>query len=332
MNIFITGVAGFIGYHVARKLLAQGHTVFGIDNYDDYYDVQLKDDRIKDLKKKYKKFTFMCVDLHRMRRMVEIEHFFEKTDAVIHLAAQAGVRYSIEFPEKYIHVNIKGFHDTLEFCRSSGIKKFIYASSSSVYGASEDFPSKESQKVDKPLSLYAATKASNELIAHAYSNIYDMSTIGLRFFNAYGTWNRPDMALSIFAKAMIERKQFPLYNYGKSIKDFTYVEDIADGIVKCIDCDCKYEIFNLGNNKNTNLMEFIEHIQSELAIAMNVPHNTYEPLMDKLPLQPGDVPVSLADVSKAKELLDWEPDHSRSVRDGVQQFVKWFVEYYNYKN
>jgi UDP-glucuronate 4-epimerase len=326
-NIVVTGVAGFIGYHVANKLLSDGHVVFGIDNMNDYYDVDLKQARIDNLTSNHKKFIFNKIDINDGKMHSDyVKGMFKISDCVIHLAAQAGVRYSIQHPLKFTVSNLLGFSSILELSQLCGVEKIIFASSSSVYGGSKKFPSKENEKLDQPLSYYAATKQANELMAHSYSNIHGISTIGLRFFNAYGPWNRPDMALTIFAKAMAERKEFPLYNNGESIKDFTYVEDIAEGVVACLNLECKHEIINLGNGNNTKLKDYIDMINKSLARKADCLNSEVWPLSDNKPLPDGDIPISLADISKAKKLLKWKP--KTSVKEGIDKFADWFVSYY----
>jgi UDP-glucuronate 4-epimerase len=317
-NIILTGAAGFIGFHVGNQLLEDGHTVIGIDNLNEYYDKKLKSNRFHMLNR-HKKFIMIEQDINgREMRETRIAELLGVADCIIHLAAQAGVRYSIEKPFKYQEANLLGFLNILELARTYEIEKVIFASSSSVYGTSKNFPSKESEQLDEPISLYAATKKANELMAHSYSHLYGIKTIGLRFFNAYGTWNRPDMALSIFAKAMVDDRPLPVFNNGESIKDFTYVEDIAKGVVACLDLDCKHEIINLGNGKNTKLMKYIDILEKALDC---------DCVKEFSPLPDGDVPVSLACIKKAKKLLGWKP--TTSVEEGIPKFVEWFKTYYS---
>jgi len=318
MNILVTGAAGFIGFHTCKILCGQGHVVYGVDNYDTYYDPQLKKDRIKFLRKNFKSnlFNFKKLDIAKYK---QLSNFVEgkELDGVINLAAQAGVRHSLDNPFVFGETNLMGFLNVLEICRHNNINKLVYASSSSVYGETEVFPSPEDLKLDTPISLYAATKKANELMAHCYHKLFGLTTVGLRFFNVYGTWNRPDMALGIFARKMTKGEILPVFNHGKSAKDFTYVEDIANGVVKSLDLENVCEVINLGNSKEINLMRFIELIENSLGIKAE---------LNMLPMQPGDVPVSKADNSKAKLLLGWEP--TTEVEEGIPRFIEWFKKYY----
>jgi UDP-glucuronate 4-epimerase len=323
-NIILTGAAGFIGFHVAQQLLEEGHTVVGIDNLNNYYDEKLKQNRFYNLNR-HRKFIMVNADINdKEMNETRMNDLFGVADCIIHLAAQAGVRHSIKKPFEYLEANLRGFLNILELARKHDIPKVIYASSSSVYGTSENFPSKESEQLDEPISLYAATKKANELMAHSYSHLYGISTIGLRFFNAYGTWNRPDMALSIFMEHILKNKPLPVFNNGKSKKDFTYVGDIADGVVKCLDYECKNEIFNLGNSKSIDLMTYIKAI--EKAVAKKKGISEFESEKDFSELPQGDVPVSCADISKAKKLLKWKP--KTKLEDGIENFVDWYFQYY----
>jgi len=317
MKILVTGAAGFIGFHVSRLLCEQGHRVYGIDNYDDYYDIQLKKDRISHLEKSYgNKFESKKINISNYKKLSKYVSKI-KPKAVINLAAQAGVRHSIDNPFIFGETNLMGFLNILEVCRHNKINKLVYASSSSVYGETEVFPSPETLKLDTPISLYAATKKANELMAHCYHKLFGLTTVGLRFFNVYGTWNRPDMALGIFARKMVKGEILPVFNNGESAKDFTYVDDIANGVIASLNLKDVCEVINLGNSKEINLMRFIELIEESLDIKAN---------LEMLPMQPGDVPISRADNSRAKELLNWEP--TTEVEEGIPKYVEWFKSYY----
>lgn len=333
MKILITGAAGFIGSTLAKKLMAKGHEVVGIDNLNDYYDVTLKEDRLKQIEG----MTFYKVD---MVEREEINTIFEneKPQVVVNLAAQAGVRYSIENPMAYIDSNIVGFMNVLEASRHNDIKNFIYASSSSVYGANESYPFSVHDNIDHPLSLYAATKKSNELMAHTYSNLYDIPTTGLRFFTVYGPWGRPDMALFKFTKNIIEGKPIDVYNNGDMLRDFTYVEDIVEAISRLVEKPAKrnpewsgktpdpatsfapYEVYNIGNNSPVKLLDFIEAIEE---------HVGKKAIKNMMPLQPGDVPATYANVDALYNAVDFKPE--TAIKDGVGEFVKWYVDYYKIK-
>ncbi len=312
----ITGSAGFIGFHVSKKLLDRGDIVIGVDNLNDYYDPKLKEDRLNILKK-YEYFTFYKVDISDYDSLKEI---FEKhkIDKVFNPAAQAGVRYSLENPFAYEKSNILGFLNILELCVKYEIKNLVYASSSSVYGNNKKIPFSENDNVDHPISLYAATKKSNELMAHVYHHLYGLKTTGLRYFTVYGPWGRPDMALFKFTKNIIERKPIDVYNYGKMKRDFTYIDDIVDGTISALDKDYDYEIFNLGNNKTVELNYFIEVIEKEL---------NKKAIKNLMPIQPGDVPETFADIEKAKKMLRYDP--KTKIEEGIKQFIKWYREYYD---
>ena len=345
MKIFITGTAGFIGFHLAEKLLSNGFEVLGIDNINDYYDVRLKYDRlaqsgIKKPKhgeivksKKYGSYRFIHADIQDKG---VIDHLFktEKIDVAINLAAQAGVRYSLENPQTYLDNNITGFLNILEGCRNHPVKHLIYASSSSVYGSNTKMPFQTSDTVDHPVSLYATSKKANELMAHTYSHLFDIPTTGLRFFTVYGPWGRPDMALFLFTKAIIERKGIDVYNYGKMSRDFTYIDDIVDGIHALIDhapknlnnepvslkeagTNAPYQLFNIGFGNPVKLMDFISEIEKNLGI---------EAEKNMMPIQPGDVPKTWADVSDLHKLTGVKP--ITSVDEGVKKFVEWYIDYY----
>lgn len=327
----LTGAAGFIGFHTAKRLLDRGDRVIGIDNLNDYYDVQLKRDRLKQLDGQ-KNFLFHQVGLEDRTEIMELSTR-EKFDVVINLAAQAGVRYSIENPQAYVDSNLVGFANILEACRQSLVKHLVYASSSSVYGANPTMPFSVHDNVDHPVSLYAATKKANELMAHAYSHLYDLPTTGLRFFTVYGPWGRPDMALFLFAKAIFEDQPIDIFNEGKMQRDFTYVDDIVEGITRVSDripqknaqdLDTNpgtsrgpYRIYNIGNNQPVELMHFIETI--EQAIGKKAKKNL-------LPMQPGDVKATFADIDDLVRDVGFRP--RTSIEDGVARFMEWFREYY----
>lgn len=333
MKAMITGAAGFIGFSLAKKLLSKGYHVTGIDNLNNYYDVELKKDRLKILEKE-NNFTFIKADIsHRQ----EIKEIFSKNrfDYVVNLAAQAGVRYSIENPESYIDSNMVGFGNILEGCRHSKVKHLVYASSSSVYGLNENMPFSVHDNVDHPISLYAASKKANELMAHTYSYLYNLPTTGLRFFTVYGPWGRPDMALFLFTKAILESKPIKIFNNGQMKRDFTYIDDIVEGVRRIIkyiptpnpdwsgknpDPSCgrvPFKIYNIGNNNTIGLMEFIKAIENELG---------KEAIKEFLPLQPGDVPATWANVEDLKNDVDFKPD--TPVKEGVKNFIDWYKKYY----
>ncbi|MCU0799745.1 MAG: NAD-dependent epimerase [Candidatus Thermoplasmatota archaeon] len=314
-KILVTGSAGFIGFHVSKYLLERGYAVIGYDNLNPYYDPSLKRARLKMLKR-YPTFTFHKADLRNRKRLFSV---FEDNhlDKVCHLAAQAGVRYSIESPHTYIDSNIVGTMNILEACRQFKVKDLVYASSSSVYGGNEKTPFSEEDRVDDPISLYAATKKSNELMAHVYSHLFGLNTTGLRFFTVYGPYGRPDMALFKFAKNIIEDRPIEVFNYGNMERDFTYIDDIVKGTVAALDRPFKYEVFNLGNNKPIKLTYFIELIEQHLGKKAQ---------RQLLPMQEGDVPRTCADIDHAKELLGYDP--KVSIEDGVSNFLKWYLDHY----
>ncbi len=338
MKILITGVAGFIGFHLSKVLLDAGYTVVGIDNVNDYYDVNLKYARLNKLgiqennsisyhrlynSNLYEAFKFMKIDIvdkEQLLKLFELENF----DIVCNLAAQAGVRYSIENPDVYIQSNIVGFLNVLECIRSCNIKHFIYASSSSVYGANSKIPFSESDQVDNPVSLYAATKKSNELIAYTYSHLYNIQTTGLRFFTVYGPWGRPDMAPFLFADAISKEKPIKVFNFGDMQRDFTYIDDIVGGIKNIIEKPIKdrslYKIYNIGNSNPINLLAFIKAIETNVGKTA---------VKEMLPIQPGDVQKTWADVTMLKRDYGYKADTDLEV--GVTLFVKWFKDYYNIK-
>ena len=320
MKILVTGVAGFIGFHLSRRLLAEGVRVHGVDNLNDYYDVKLKEARLEQLLP-HPQFTFEFLDVSD--RLLTADLFKAGNfDVVIHLAAQAGVRYSLENPHAYVDSNLIGFTNILEGCRHGEIKHLIFASSSSVYGKNTKVPFSCEDRVDAPVSLYAATKKANELMAHAYSHLYQIPTTGLRFFTVYGPWGRPDMAYHKFVKAIAEDRAIDVYNYGKMMRDFTYIDDVVEGIVKLIPLRAKsrppYKIYNLGNNNPVELKEFIAII---------------EKLMDRsaqknfLPMQPGDVVATYADVDEFMNDVGFKP--ATPIEKGLASFVDWYRSYYN---
>lgn len=328
MKVLVTGVAGFIGFHLAQRLLAEGIQVYGIDNLNDYYDVNLKKDRLAQLHPE-SGFTFQLLDLAQRDRMLDLfqQHNF---DYVVNLAAQAGVRYSLENPFAYADSNLAGFVNLLEGCRRSQIKHLVFASSSSVYGANIKVPFAVNDNVDHPISLYAATKKANELIAHVYSHLYNLPTTGLRFFTVYGPWGRPDMAYFKFVQAITEGKPINVYNFGKMKRDFTYIDDVIEGVIRVMHkppqenskgsattSTAPYKIYNIGNNSPVELMTFIEVIEKALG-------KTSE--KNLLPMQPGDVPCTYADVENLTEDVGFKP--TTPIDKGIYQFVQWYQEYY----
>ncbi|MBL4745959.1 MAG: NAD-dependent epimerase [Flavobacteriaceae bacterium] len=336
MKILVTGAAGFIGFHLAEALLRQGEEVVGIDNINDYYDVNLKYDRLAEsgirkeqisdkgclLKShKYEKYRFGKIDITDLPKL---EQLFKKENFthVVNLAAQAGVRYSIENPHAYVQSNLVGYVNLLECCRHHKIAHFVYASSSSVYGANSKIPFSEDDKVEQPVSLYAATKKSNELMAYTYSHLYNLQTTGLRFFTVYGPWGRPDMAPMLFANAISNGAPIKVFNNGDMQRDFTYIDDIVEGIVRCINLKTmkfpKVEIFNIGNSKPENLMAFIAIIEGCLG---------KKAIKNYMPMQDGDVKVTYADTRKLNEAIRYQPKYS--LEKGVTKFINWFKLYGN---
>lgn len=331
--VLVTGAAGFIGFHLCKKLCESGHDVIGVDNLNEYYDVNLKMDRLKHLEK-IENFTFYRMSLESRKDMSEL-FLKNQFDVVVNLAAQPGVRYSLVNPYSYVDSNINGFLNILEGCRCSRVKHLVFASSSSVYGANVRIPFSVHDNVDHPVSLYAATKKANELMAHSYSHLFRLPCTGLRFFTVYGPWGRPDMAYFLFAKAILEGKPIDVFNQGKMQRDFTYIDDIVEGIVRVmrkfpepdsawsgIDPDAAtssapYKLFNIGNSNPVELMHFVEVLETSLK------KKTEKRL---LPMQPGDVPVTYADVD---DLMKWVGFRPRtSVEEGVKRFVEWYKEYY----
>jgi len=350
MKILVTGTAGFIGFHLAKRLLERGDEVVGIDNINDYYDVRVKYGRLRETgiegdeaieyakpvqSDRYENYRFVKLNLEDRAAVDELFER-ERFDAVCNLAAQAGVRYSLVNPHAYVDSNIVGFVNILEACRHHGVGHLAYASSSSVYGLNETMPFSTHDNVDHPISLYAASKKSNELMAHTYSHLYGLPTTGLRFFTVYGPWGRPDMALFLFTKAILEDRPIDVYNYGNMRRDFTYVDDIVEGLVRVIDHPPKgnpewsgkhpdpgssqapYKIYNIGNNHPVKLMDFITAI--EKAIGKEAQKNL-------LPIQPGDVPETYADVSDLIKDLGYRP--ATPIETGVERFIQWYREFYN---
>jgi UDP-glucuronate 4-epimerase len=316
MNFLISGSAGFIGFHLSEFLLKKKHTVYGVDDLNSYYDVKLKKSRL-DILKKYKNFVFF----KRKIEDIKIVKFFKKKkiDIIINLAAQAGVRHSLENPYVYINSNILGQVNMLELAKELKIKKYIYASSSSVYGGNKSLPFSVKDRVDNPISLYAASKKSTELIAEYYSHLYKISSIGLRFFTVYGPWGRPDMATFIFTKNILNGKPINIFNYGKMKRDFTYVDDIISGIYGAINFKMKklHKVYNLGNSKPESLLEFIKTIEKNL---------NKKAKKNYLSLQPGDVPATFADISESTRDLKFLP--KTEINDGIPRFIEWFKRYY----
>ncbi|MBT8079815.1 MAG: NAD-dependent epimerase [Gammaproteobacteria bacterium] len=333
MKILVTGAAGFIGFHTALKLLERGDTVVGLDNFNDYYDVTLKEARAAILER-YDSFRMVRMGLEQ-RSGMESLFASEKFDKVVHLAAQAGVRYSIENPHSYIDSNIVGTLHILEGCRHNGVEHLVYASSSSVYGANTTMPFSVHQNVDHPLALYGATKKANELMAHSYSNLYELPTTGLRFFTVYGPWGRPDMALFMFTRNIIEGRPIDVFNYGKHRRDFTYVDDVVEGVIRTMDHTAKpneqwesadpdpgtsrapYRIYNIGNQQPVELMQYIEIIEN--CVGRKAEKNL-------LPMQPGDVPDTYADTEALVNDVQYQPD--TPIEKGVRKFVDWYLDFY----
>lgn len=338
MKILITGAAGFIGYNLCEKLLEQGYDVVGLDNINDYYDVNLKYARLWNLgiarektvynrpvkSSKYpENFEFIQLNLED-RENIPLLFQLNQFDCVINLAAQAGVRYSIENPMAYIDSNIVGFINILEACRNYKVPKLLYASSSSVYGNSSDIPFSTENNVDHPISLYAATKKSNELMAYTYSHLYQFQTVGLRFFTVYGPWGRPDMAMFLFTDAILNDRPIKVFNNGDLSRDFTYIDDIVNGILLIVEdqnTQEKYKLFNIGNSRPVKLMRFIEEIEKAT-------NKTAGKIM--MPMQPGDVSQTWADVNKLQEAYGYNPVFT--VEEGVRNFVAWYKEYYQLKS
>ena len=315
-KILVTGCAGFIGMNLSKKMLEQKYNVLGIDNLNDYYSVELKKERLKVLKK-YNSFDYLNVDLINKKLLEEI---FEKNsiDKVVNLAAQAGVRYSLENPNSYVESNVLGFMNILECCRNYGIKGLIYASSSSVYGGNTLVPFSETHDIVNPTSIYAATKISNELMARSYYNLFGLKSTGLRFFTVYGPWGRPDMAYYIFTKKIFENKKIKVFNFGNNSRDFTYIDDIVQGITSAIKNNYNCEVFNLGNNDTIKVTKMIKIIEEKLNLRAKI----------KLkPMQMGDIKKTYADITKAKRMLDYKP--ITKLKSGMEEFINWFCSYSN---
>lgn len=338
MNILVTGVTGFIGSFLTKRLLTiPDNLIVGIDNLNDYYDVSLKEARLEMLKA-YNNFVFIKGDISDKPF---IDQLFDKYkfDIVVNLAAQAGVRYSIDHPDVYISSNIIGFYNILEACRYHPVKHLVYASSSSVYGGNKKVPFSTEDKVDNPVSLYAATKKSNELLAHAYSKLYNIPTTGLRFFTVYGPMGRPDMAYFSFTNKLIKGETIEIFNYGNCKRDFTYIDDIVDGIIKVMNKAPEkrngddglpippYKIYNIGNSNPENLLDFVQTLSEELVRAGVLPNDyDFESHKKLVPMQKGDVPVTYADTSDLERDFGYKP--STSLRDGLRNFAEWYREYY----
>lgn len=334
MKVLVTGAAGFIGFHVSRYLLERGDEVVGVDNLNDYYEVSLKQARLAQLSN-FAGFKFIKLDISDRVLMADL-FAADAFDRVVHLAAQAGVRYSLENPHAYADSNLVGFLNVLEGCRHSAVKHLVYASSSSVYGANETMPFSVHDNVDHPVSLYAATKKCNELMAHSYSHLYKLPVTGLRFFTVYGPWGRPDMSPFLFARAILEGKPIRVFNYGLHRRDFTYIDDIVEGVVRALDkiaesnkewsglepdsatSRAPYRLYNIGNNEPVELLRYIELIESAIGIKAN---------KELLPLQPGDVEHTYADVQDLVLATGYKP--ATPIEEGVSKFVSWYRKYYN---
>src|SRR5450830_1152877 len=333
MKILLTGAAGFIGMTTALRLLARGDEVLGLDNLNDYYDVTLKENRLKRLTP-HAGFRFVKMDVAARPGMAQL-FAAEKVDRVIHLAAQAGVRYSLQNPHAYIDSNIVGFMNILEGCRHAKVQHLVYASSSSVYGGNTKMPFSEHASVDHPVSLYAATKKANELMAHTYSHLYGLPTSGLRFFTVYGPWGRPDMALFLFTKAILAGQPIDVFNHGNMVRDFTFIDDIVEGVIRVIDkpatpdpafdpanpdpgtSNAPYRVFNIGNSTPTPLMDYIDAIEAAVGS---------KALKNFLPMQPGDVPATSANTDELNAWVGFKP--ATEVKSGVARFVQWYRDYH----
>lgn len=336
MSILVTGAAGFIGYHLSTRLLAKGYHVIGIDNLNNYYDVRLKKERLFRLKQ-HNNFTFYQLDLADSGKLQELFQK-EKINIVINLAAQAGVRYSLNHPQEYVHSNLVGFLNILEACRHHPIDHLIFASSSSVYGANASIPFSTKDPVDHPVSLYAATKKSNELMAHAYSHLFNMPITGLRFFTVYGPWGRPDMAYYLFTRDILEGRPIKVFNNGDMLRDFTYIDDIVEGVIGLLNhppstnsgwdpldpdpssSNAPYKIYNIGNNNPVSLINFIRTLEKAIGKQANI---------QLYPMQLGDVKETYADITDLHEAIGFHP--KISIEEGLTEFVKWYKEYYRRK-
>lgn len=337
MKILVTGTAGFIGFHVTVRLLKRGDTVIGVDNLNDYYDISLKEARLAaiDAHPQAANFKFLKLDIADNTAIKDLFQT-EKPERVIHLAAQAGVRYSLHNPHAYIHSNVVAFTNLLEACRFNDVQHLVYASSSSVYGGNTKMPFSEADSVDHPVSIYAATKKANELMAHTYSHLYDLPTTGLRFFTVYGPWGRPDMSPFLFASAILEDRPIQVFNHGNMMRDFTYIDDIVEGVIQVLDkpatpdkdfnaanpnpssSHAPYRIFNIGNNKPEKLMDFIGYIEASIGKVAK---------KELLPMQDGDVKATYADTSALENWVKFRPD--TPLKDGVAKFIHWYLGYYN---
>lgn len=333
MKVLVTGAAGFIGFHVCRYLLARGDQVVGIDNLNDYYEVELKHARLNELKPS-REFRFIRMDIADRAAMASL-FAAEGFERVVHLAAQAGVRYSLENPHAYADSNLLGFLNVLEGCRQEKIEHLVYASSSSVYGANETMPFGVHDNVDHPVSLYAATKKANELMAHSYSHLYGLPTTGLRFFTVYGPWGRPDMSPFLFTRAILDGQPLKVFNHGKHRRDFTYIDDIVEGVVRCLDrvaqpnagwsglqpdpssSKAPWRVYNIGNSEPVELLRYIELIEAALGKTT---------VKELLPLQPGDVEHTFADVADLVRDTGYKP--KVSVEEGIERFVSWYCSFY----
>ena len=333
MKILVTGAAGFIGMHVCERLLARGDEVIGVDNLNDYYEVALKEARLARLTPN-PRFKLSRLDIADREGIADL-FAAERPQRVINLAAQAGVRYSLQNPHAYVDSNVVGFVNLLEGCRHSGVEHFVYASSSSIYGGNERMPFSEHDNVDHPVSLYAATKKANELMAHTYSHLYGLPTTGLRFFTVYGPWGRPDMALFLFTKAILEGKPIDVFNHGNMQRDFTYVDDIVEGVIRVMDrnaavnaeydpisadpatSNAPYRVFNIGNNNPVQLLDFIGAIEKALGMPAE---------KRLLPLQDGDVPATYADTALLNDWVGFVP--ATPIQEGVSRFIAWYRDYY----
>ena len=316
MKVLITGAAGFIGFHLSKSLLEDGYEILGIDNINNYYDPNLKEARISILND-FSNFNLKKINIANKESLSKAFKSF-KPNKVVNLAAQAGVRYSIENPFAYMESNLVGFLNIIELCRHNSVEGFIYASSSSVYGLNKKIPFNVEDRTDKPIALYGATKKSNELIAHAYSHLYNLNTTGLRFFTVYGPWGRPDMAMYIFTKNIIEKTPIPVFNNGDMKRDFTYIDDIISGTKSALDNNYQCEVFNLGNHRSENLMDMIALIENEVGMKATI---------DFKPMQPGDVTESFADIQKSIDMLNFSPKVNIDV--GIKKLVNWFINYHN---
>jgi len=315
MKILVTGAAGFIGYHLCKSLLNDSYAVMGVDNVNDYYDINLKLSRLDQLNS-YKNFSIEKIDISEREELTKVFKSF-KPNKVVNLAAQAGVRYSIENPYVYMESNLVGFLNIIELCRHNNVEGFIYASSSSVYGGNIKTPFSIEDRVNNPISLYAATKRANELIAHSYSQLYGLHTTGLRYFTVYGPWGRPDMAMLIFTRKILAGETIPVFNNGNMKRDFTYIDDIISGTKAAIEKNYKCEVFNLGNHKSEQLMDVISLIEENIGKKADV---------DFLPMQPGDVSESFADINKSIDMLNYKP--TTNVDVGIKKLIKWYKEFY----